>query len=111
MLCVQEASFYQLPPSYPICESPVAELVRHYPIRSLNAIAHIHKATQGPVGLENTHPFMHELWGCYRIFAHNDNLDGRVALIATLPFTDNETRIPLPVDTVTMFVDGVYRPA
>ncbi|CAG0967125.1 partial Putative glutamine amidotransferase YafJ, partial [Rhodocyclaceae bacterium] len=55
----------------PSCESPVAELVRHYPIRSLNAIAHIRKATQGAVGLENTHPFMRELWGRYWIFAHN----------------------------------------
>ncbi len=54
--------------------SPVAELVRHYPIRSLNVIAHIRKATQGPTGLENTHPFMRELWGRYWIFAHNGNL-------------------------------------
>ena len=58
----------------PSCESPVAELVRHYPIRSRNVIAHIRKATQGPVGLENTHPFMRELWGRYWIFAHNGNL-------------------------------------
>ena len=58
----------------PSCESPVAELVRHYPIRSLNVIAHIRKATQGAVGLENTHPFMRELWGRYWIFAHNGNL-------------------------------------
>ena len=60
----------------PSCASPVAELVRHYPIRSLNVIAHIRKATQGPVGLENTHPFMRELWGRYWIFAHNGNLKG-----------------------------------
>ena len=58
----------------PSCDSPVAELVRHYPIRSLNVIAHIRKATQGPTGLENTHPFMRELWGHYWIFAHNGNL-------------------------------------
>lgn len=58
----------------PSCASPVAELVRNYPIRSLNVIAHIRKATQGPVGLENTHPFMRELWGRYWIFAHNGNL-------------------------------------
>ena len=58
----------------PSCESPVAELVRHYPIRSLNVIAHIRKATQGVTGLENTHPFMRELWGRYWIFAHNGNL-------------------------------------
>jgi len=59
----------------PSCESPVAELVRHFPIHSLNVIAHIRKATQGAVGLENTHPFMRELWGRYWIFAHNGNLE------------------------------------
>ena len=203
----------------PSCESPVAELVRHYPIRSLNVIAHIRKATQGVVGLENTHPFMRELWGRYWIFAHNGNLDAylpeldgsflpvgqtdselafchllqtlrlrfpaaspdrqalrealeefaalvrphgpfnfmlsngdclfahrstelhyivrqapftvahlkdqdvavdfselttpedRVALIATLPLTDNETWTPLPVDRVAMFAEGLYHPA
>ena len=47
----------------PSCASPVAELVRQYPIRSKNVIAHIRKATQGGVGLENTHPFMRELGG------------------------------------------------
>ncbi|MBA3903790.1 MAG: class II glutamine amidotransferase [Rhodocyclaceae bacterium] len=55
-------------------ESPVAELVRKYPIRSMNVIAHIRKATQGGIALENTHPFMRELWGRYWIFAHNGNL-------------------------------------
>jgi glutamine amidotransferase len=60
----------------PSCQSPVAELVRHYPIRSLNVVAHIRKATQGPTGLENTHPFMRELWGRYWIFAHNGDLVG-----------------------------------
>ncbi|MDD3676882.1 MAG: hypothetical protein PWP11_2960 [Thauera sp.] len=58
----------------PSADSPVAELVKHYPIRSLNVIAHIRKATQGEVRLENTHPFQRELWGRYWIFAHNGNL-------------------------------------
>ena len=58
----------------PSAESPVAELVRHYPIRSMNVIAHIRKATQGRIALENTHPFQRELWGRYWIFAHNGNL-------------------------------------
>lgn len=58
----------------PSSQSPVAELVRQYPIRSTNVIAHIRKATQGAVGLENTHPFIRELWGRYWIFAHNGNL-------------------------------------
>jgi glutamine amidotransferase len=55
--------------------SPVAEMIRHYPIRSRHIIAHIRKATQGAVALENTHPFMRDLWGRYWVFAHNGNLD------------------------------------
>ena len=58
----------------PSADSPVAELVRQYPIHSTNVIAHIRKATQGRVALENTHPFQRELWGRYWIFAHNGNL-------------------------------------
>ena len=58
----------------PSASSPVAELVSRYPIRSCNVIAHIRKATQGAIGLENTHPFCRELWGRYWIFAHNGNL-------------------------------------
>ena len=55
-------------------ESPVAEMVRRYPIRSDNVIAHIRKATQGRVALENCHPFQRELWGRYWVFAHNGDL-------------------------------------
>lgn len=54
--------------------SPIAELVRNYPIKSKTVISHIRKATQGEVRLENTHPFMRELWGQYWIFAHNGQL-------------------------------------
>ncbi|WP_416461518.1 class II glutamine amidotransferase [Rubrivivax gelatinosus] len=54
--------------------SPVAELVKRYPIKSLNVVAHIRKATQGRVALENTHPFVRELWGRYWVCAHNGDL-------------------------------------
>jgi glutamine amidotransferase len=54
--------------------SPVAELVKNYPIKSDNVVAHIRKATQGRNALENTHPFMRELWGRYWVFAHNGDL-------------------------------------
>jgi glutamine amidotransferase len=54
--------------------SPVAEMVRRYPIRSDNIVAHIRKATQGAVSLANTHPFVRELWGRYWVFAHNGDL-------------------------------------
>ncbi|MBA4328164.1 MAG: class II glutamine amidotransferase [Polaromonas sp.] len=55
-------------------QSPVAELIRRYPIKSRNVIAHIRKATQGRVALENCHPFVRELWGRYWVFAHNGDL-------------------------------------
>jgi predicted glutamine amidotransferase len=55
-------------------DSPVADMVRRYPIKSGNVIAHIRKATQGPVALENCHPFVRELWGRYWVFAHNGDL-------------------------------------
>lgn len=56
--------------------SPVAEMVRRFPIKSRNIVAHIRKATQGRVALENTHPFVRELWGRYWTFAHNGDLKG-----------------------------------
>ena len=54
--------------------SPIAELIKRNPIKSKNIIAHIRKATQGPIVLENSHPFMRELWGRYWTFAHNGDL-------------------------------------
>lgn len=58
----------------PSFESPIAELVRNYPIKSKNVVAHIRRATRGVVALENTHPFQRELWGRYWVFAHNGTL-------------------------------------
>lgn len=60
----------------PSAESVVSDLVRQYPIRSMNVIAHIRKASVGGVRLENTHPFVRELWGEYWVFAHNGDLFG-----------------------------------
>lgn len=60
----------------PSVDSPVAQLVRSYPIRSTNVISHIRKATRGEIRLENTHPFQRELWGRYWVFAHNGHLEG-----------------------------------
>lgn len=59
----------------PSAESPVADLIKHYPIQSENVIAHIRKATQGGTRLANTHPFVRELWGRYWLFAHNGHLE------------------------------------
>jgi glutamine amidotransferase len=60
----------------PASESPIAELIQRYPIRSRHVVAHIRKATQGRVALENCHPFVRELWGRYWVFAHNGDLKG-----------------------------------
>lgn len=59
----------------PAAESPLAQWVRQYPIHSKNVIAHIRKATHGPIALQNTHPFRREMWGRYWVFAHNGTLD------------------------------------
>lgn len=74
--------------------SPVADFIRTYPIKSKNVIAHIRKATQGEVKLENTHPFVREMWGLYWSFAHNGDLknfspvlDGRFSPVGN---TDSE---------------------
>jgi len=58
----------------PAIDSPVADLIRRYPIKSRQVIAHIRKATQGEVGLANCHPFVRELWGRYWVMAHNGDL-------------------------------------
>lgn len=89
----------------PAVESPVAELVRTYPIRSLNVIAHIRKATVGAVALENTHPFMREMWGSYWTFAHNGTLKGYVT-----PFDDDRRYTPVGgTDSELAFCDILER--
>jgi len=57
-------------------DSPVAQLISHYPIKSRVVISHIRQATHGRVCLENTHPFRRELWGREWVFAHNGKLKG-----------------------------------
>jgi len=54
--------------------SPIAQMLRSYPIKSHNVVAHVRKATIGAVTLENCHPFVRELWGRYWVFAHNGDL-------------------------------------
>ena len=61
---------------HPSCQSEVAKLVRNQSIKSLNVICHIRRATNGRVCLENTHPFVRELWGCSWTLAHNGKLKG-----------------------------------
>ncbi len=57
--------------------SPIAHLIKNYPIKSRYVIAHIRKATEGSggVALQNCHPFQRELWGRPWIFAHNGQVN------------------------------------
>ncbi|MET0266381.1 MAG: class II glutamine amidotransferase [Duganella sp.] len=43
-------------------------------IKARNVVAHIRKATQGRIALENSHPFTRQLWGQTWSFAHNGDL-------------------------------------
>lgn len=65
----------------PSADSEIARLIHRYPIKSGIVISHIRKATHGQVCLENTHPFVRELWGRTWTFAHN----GKLANARTLP--------------------------
>ncbi len=74
--------------------SEIAKLVKNYPIKSPLVIAHIRRASQGKVCLENTHPFNRELWGRNWTFAHNGNLKGvkgrPLSLFRPVGSTDSE---------------------
>lgn len=58
----------------PSCDSEIAKLVKSYPMKSKSVIAHIRQANRGGVNLENTHPFVRQLWGRNWCFAHNGQL-------------------------------------
>lgn len=80
--------------SLPSCESRIARLVESYPIKSRAVIGHIRQANRGAVKLENTHPFIRELWGRHWTFAHNGQLNGyrrlRTADFTPIGNTDSE---------------------
>ncbi|WP_299007769.1 class II glutamine amidotransferase [uncultured Shewanella sp.] len=60
----------------PSSESYIATMIKSFPIKSELVISHIRQANRGGVALENTHPFMRELWGKYWTYAHNGQLSG-----------------------------------
>jgi glutamine amidotransferase len=80
----------------------------------LNVIAHIRKATVGQVMLENTHPFVREMWGRYWTFAHNGTLkdyapahDAAAARFRPVGGTDSETAFCDILETLwRRFPDG-----
>ncbi|NMP32490.1 class II glutamine amidotransferase [Thalassotalea sp. M1531] len=58
----------------PSAESKIAKLVTEYPIKSESVICHIRQANSGAVCLENTHPFVRQMWGKNWTYAHNGQL-------------------------------------
>jgi predicted glutamine amidotransferase len=57
-------------------DAPLAQFLCRHPIRAQRILAHIRKATQGPVGLVNCHPFRREWSGRSWTFCHNGDLKG-----------------------------------
>lgn len=77
----------------PAAFSPIAAQVASLDLRSHCSIAHIRKATQGVVALENCHPFHRRWQGREWVFAHNGNLLGplpRTQLFVPEGSTDSE---------------------
>jgi glutamine amidotransferase len=55
-------------------DAPLAGFLRAFPIRARTVLAHVRRATQGPVQLANCHPFVREWGGRYWSFCHNGDL-------------------------------------
>ena len=57
-------------------DAALADFLRRHPLRARTVLAHVRKATQGPVRLENCHPFVREWQGRQWSFCHNGDLKG-----------------------------------
>ncbi len=64
----------------PAAFSPVAAHLANLDLKALYSIAHIRKATQGVVSLENCHPFRRSFANQDWVFAHNGDLKGEIPL-------------------------------
>jgi glutamine amidotransferase len=62
----------------PAAFSPVAAHLASQDLKALYSLAHIRKATQGVVALENCHPFRRSLGGRDWVFAHNGDIKGSI---------------------------------
>lgn len=62
--------------STPAADSGLMSMLRGYKVASEFVIAHIRRASFGPVELRNTHPFRREFAGRVHTFAHNGDLPG-----------------------------------
>lgn len=70
----EEGGYREFRDPYPSIDSPIARLIRNYPIKSHIVISHIRQANVGKVNLANTHPFTREMWGRPWCYAHNGQL-------------------------------------
>ncbi len=75
----------------PSITSPLAQALKHQPVKARNVVAHIRKATQGRISPENNHPFTRVLWGRTWSFAHNGNLAGFLPAPDAVYQSDGET--------------------
>lgn len=55
-------------------DSVLMSTLRGYRVASETVVAHIRRASFGPIELRNTHPFLRELAGRVHVFAHNGDL-------------------------------------
>jgi len=62
----------------PAAFSPLAAQVADHDLKALYSLAHIRKATQGVVSLENCHPFWRQWQGQDWVFAHNGDIKGPI---------------------------------
>jgi predicted glutamine amidotransferase len=74
-------------------ESDIARLASRSGIKSTLLISHIRRANIGRVSVENTHPFVRELWGNYWTFAHNRQLRGAKKTFVSVALNQSEAPI------------------
>lgn len=70
----EEGGYREFHDPHPSVGSPIACLIRDYPIKSHVVISHIRQANVGQIQLSNTHPFSREMWGRQWCYAHNGQL-------------------------------------
>ena len=110
----------------PAWTSPWIECLATHPVRSPTVVAHIRHATRGAIACENTQPFMRELHGLARVFAHNGDLgaagpapdgsnqrympigdtDSEAAFCSLLNAASVETAARLSLDVFERFASG-----
>jgi glutamine amidotransferase len=60
-------------------DSACVRMLHEHPVRSALLLAHVRRATRGPLVLANTQPFARELSGRMHLFAHNGHVPGVLA--------------------------------